>query len=175
MAHKFVRMTGDQDNPAESIQVEELDGDSQFRVTIGERSYDVVSYENEGRIVLIRDHKSSDLPVERRGDDLLVRLPRGNVRHQIMDERTYKLQRALGGGPGALKPELLSPMAGKIVQIEVEVGQEVEEGQTLLIVEAMKMENEIRAVAATKIKAIRVAPNDTVDPGQILIEFDLEG
>lgn len=174
MPHKFVRLTGDKDSPAESVLVEELDGDSSFRVTIGDESYELTAYENEGRIVLMRDNQVSDIPVEDRMDGTLARLRNGKVLHEIMDERTYKLQLALGGGPGVLKPELVSPMAGKIVQIEVAVGDEVEEGQTLIIVEAMKMENEIRAVAAAKIKSINVAPNDTVDPGQVLLEFDFE-
>lgn len=174
MAHKYVRLTGDSDNPAVSVQVEELEGEAQFRVTIGDESYDLTAYENEGRVVLLRDQKSIDLPVEKRGDEIRVVLPNGKANHEIMDERTYKLQVALGAGPGALKPELVSPMAGKIVQVEVEEGDEVEEGQTLLIIEAMKMENEIRAEAATTIKKINVSANDTVDPGDVLIEFDVD-
>lgn len=174
MAHKFVRLTGNKDDPAESVLVEELDEDLGYRVTIGDEAHELTAYENEGRIVLIRDGQVSDVPVEDRMDGTLVRLRNGKVLHEIMDERTYKLEMALGGGPGVLKPELVSPMAGKIVQIEVSVGDQVEEGQTLIIVEAMKMENEIRAVAAARIKSIKVAPNDTVDPGQVLLEFEFD-
>jgi biotin carboxyl carrier protein len=54
----------------------------------------------------------------------------------------------------------------------VAVGDEVEKDQGLLVIEAMKMENEIRAPAAGKVKEIRVAPGQAVESGELLIELE---
>lgn len=174
MSQKYVRITGDKENPASHIEVEELEGTDRFRVTIDGKAHEVQAFATQGRVTLIREGQILDLSVEERGDNTLVRLPQGRAKHEILDERIYELQVAMGAGPGSVKPELVSPMAGKIVLVPVEVGQEVAAGETLIIVEAMKMENEIRAEADTVIKAINVKAGDLVEPGAVLIEFDIE-
>lgn len=173
MSHAYVRLTGDKENPAVPVLVEELEGTDRFRVTIGDDVYELDAFATDGRITMIRDGRSLDVAVEERGEDVLVSLPKGRARHQIMDERIYKLQVALGGGPGSIKPELVSPMAGKVVLVKAEVGQTVQPGETLLIIEAMKMENEIRAEAEATIKAIHVGAGDVIDPGAVLLEFEV--
>lgn len=174
MSQKYVRLTGDKDNPASHIEVEELEGNNRYRVTIDGEAHELEAFPTVGRVTLLRDGRSLDLSVEERGATTYVRLPQGRAKHEILDHRIYELEVAMGGGPGAAKPELTSPMAGKVVMVSVEVGQEVAAGDTLLIVEAMKMENEIRAEADTVIKAINVKADDLVESGQVLIEFDIE-
>jgi biotin carboxyl carrier protein len=65
-----------------------------------------------------------------------------------------------------------APMPGLIMDILVEVGQEIEEGTPLLVLSAMKMENQILAQGAGAIKSIEVAIGDTVDKGQLIIEME---
>ena len=65
--------------------------------------------------------------------------------------------------------EVNAPMPGKILQIKVKEGDSAKEGDTLLILEAMKMENEIIANASGSIKKINVAVNDMVDTGDVLL------
>ena len=65
--------------------------------------------------------------------------------------------------------EVVAPMPGKVLQLKVSEGDSVKEGDTLLILEAMKMENEIIANASGSIKKINVAANDMVDTGDILM------
>ena len=60
-------------------------------------------------------------------------------------------------------------MPGKILQLKVSEGDIVKDGDTLLILEAMKMENEIVANASGNIKKINVAANDMVDTGDVLM------
>lgn len=78
--------------------------------------------------------------------------------------------------PEKEKPDLskliISPMPGLVVSVDVEVGQEVEEGQAVCIVEAMKMQNIIRAEASSAVKAINVEAGDSVAADQIMIEFE---
>jgi biotin carboxyl carrier protein len=65
--------------------------------------------------------------------------------------------------------EVTAPMPGKILQLKVKEGDSVSDGDTLLILEAMKMENEIFASTSGKIKKINVSANDMVDTGDVLL------
>ena len=65
--------------------------------------------------------------------------------------------------------EVVAPMPGKVLQLKVSEGDSVKEGDTLLILEAMKMENEIIANASGSIKKIIAAVNDMVDTGDVLM------
>jgi biotin carboxyl carrier protein len=65
--------------------------------------------------------------------------------------------------------EVVAPMPGKILQLKVSEGDIVKDGDTLLILEAMKMENEIIANASGNIKQINIAANDMVDTGDVLM------
>jgi len=65
--------------------------------------------------------------------------------------------------------EVVAPMPGKVLQLKVSEGDSVKEGDTLLILEAMKMENEIIANTSGSIKKIIAAVNDMVDTGDVLM------
>jgi acetyl-CoA/propionyl-CoA carboxylase biotin carboxyl carrier protein len=80
-----------------------------------------------------------------------------------------KPRRAAGGGGGAAgSGSVTVPMQGTIVKLLVEVGQEVEAGQGVVVLEAMKMENQINAERAGTIKEIKVAAGDTVGGGDVV-------
>ncbi len=68
--------------------------------------------------------------------------------------------------------ELQAPMPGRIVNIAVTVGQALEVGDEILSLEAMKMENVLKAEGVGTVKAIHIATNDVVDKGSVLIEFE---
>jgi biotin carboxyl carrier protein len=76
-----------------------------------------------------------------------------------------------GGGFGG-DAELKSGMPGKIIEIFVKVGDVVKANKPLLIMEAMKMENEMRAARDVKIKEIMVKQGDSVESGALLIKFE---
>ena len=75
-------------------------------------------------------------------------------------------------GKGKVVNEIKAPMPGLILEISVSVGQEVNEGDNLLILEAMKMENSFDSPRAGVIKSIAVEKGQAVDKGQLLIEFE---
>jgi biotin carboxyl carrier protein len=68
--------------------------------------------------------------------------------------------------------ELQAPMPGRIVNIAVTVGQVLEVGDEILSLEAMKMENVLKAEGIGTVKAIHISTNDVVDKGSVLIEFE---
>ncbi len=75
---------------------------------------------------------------------------------------------ASGGGGAAASGSIEAPMQGTIVKVLVEVGQHVEAGTGILVLEAMKMENQINAETAGTVKELKVAAGDTVGGGDIL-------
>ena len=77
-----------------------------------------------------------------------------------------------GGGPGGGSGKVSVPMQGTIVKILVEVGQRVEAGQGVVVLEAMKMENQIEADKSGTVKSINVKPGDTVGAGDIVVEIE---
>jgi biotin carboxyl carrier protein len=69
-------------------------------------------------------------------------------------------------------PTVVAPMPGLIVRIDVVVGDEVKPGQPLVVMEAMKMENELRATAGGHVACVLVSPGQAVDKGAPLVTFD---
>ena len=96
-------------------------------------------------------------------------------RHEVeaLDERMRAIRELAGATAGPAGPApLIAPMPGMIVRVNVEVGARVHPGQGLVVMEAMKMENELRAQAAGKVKNIFVAPGKAVEKGTVLIELE---
>lgn len=68
--------------------------------------------------------------------------------------------------------ELKAPMPGLVLKIEVKVGQSVKEGEALVVLEAMKMENVLKSPADVVVKSIAVTEGNAVEKNQVLIEFE---
>ena len=79
---------------------------------------------------------------------------------------------ASGGGAGGGSGQIAVPMQGTIVKVLVEVGQAVEAGQSVVVLEAMKMENQIEADKNGTVKAINVKPGDTVGAGDVVVVIE---
>ena len=94
---------------------------------------------------------------------------------EVVDERTRAIRAmtAHSSGPKGPKP-VKAPMPGMVVRIEVEPGQQVAAGQGVVIIEAMKMENELKADAAGVVSKILVTPGTAVEKGAVLVEFAAE-
>jgi biotin carboxyl carrier protein len=77
----------------------------------------------------------------------------------------------LSGANSGKVNNVKAPMPGLIIELRVAEGQSVQAGETLLILEAMKMENIIKAPADSVVKAVSIRKGDSVEKNQILIEF----
>ena len=77
-----------------------------------------------------------------------------------------------GGGAGGGSGQIAVPMQGTIVKVLVEVGQAVEAGQSVVVLEAMKMENQIEADKTGTVKAVNVKPGDTVGSGDVVVVIE---
>jgi len=103
-------------------------------------------------------------------------LDRGEpVEVEVLDERTRHIRSLVGAGKsqagsGAIK----APMPGLVVKVLVEPGAAVSAGQGLVVLEAMKMENEIKAAAAGVVEAVSVRPGQAVEKGAVLLVLRAE-
>lgn len=68
--------------------------------------------------------------------------------------------------------DIKSPMVGKIFKIEVEVGQDVSEGDVVVVLESMKMEMPVESEDDGKVKEIKVKVDDTVQEGDVLVVLE---
>jgi biotin carboxyl carrier protein len=92
---------------------------------------------------------------------------------QALDERTRAIQDLSAAAAGPVGPQpVKAPMPGLMVRIDVNVGDQVIAGQGVAAMEAMKMENELRAPAAGRVKAVHVKVGQAVEKGALLVEFE---
>lgn len=93
----------------------------------------------------------------------------GNRRYGFAVDDPRSLQGRRGAGGGAEGPRSVkAPMPGRVVRTLVMVGDEVAEGQGVVVIEAMKMQNELRSPKAGRVARVAVAAGDTVGSGDVL-------
>jgi pyruvate carboxylase len=123
---------------------------------------------------LLADHRSYSLianPGDRRG---LWSVMLGAKRYEaeVLDERTRAIREMTGGAAAATERVVAAPMPGLVVKVEVEVGQQVKAGQGLVVIEAMKMENELKSPGDGVVARVEVEPGQTVNKGATLIVLE---
>jgi biotin carboxyl carrier protein len=92
---------------------------------------------------------------------------------EALDERTRAIRELSGASTRPAGPaHLVAPMPGLIVRIQVQEGDQVRAGQGLVVMEAMKMENELRAAVAGVVRRIVVKPGSAVEKGATLLEME---
>ena len=156
-------------------QTYEIVIDGQGRITVDGEDLSV-DMQQSGRLdlySLLVNNKSHQIVVEPSPDgrnvyEVLVAGTRHEV--QVQDERSRRLalvNRDLGAPAGELA--IKAPIPGLIVKVLVSSGQSVEQSETLAILEAMKMENELRAPRAGTVNDVRVKAGAHVSLGQVLL------
>ena len=141
-------------------------------IRIGERLHEVDFESVSGQPVfsLILDGKSYESFVYQNDEDWEVLLRGRQYQVKVEDEREKRLKTAAGGG-GTSGGEfhLKAPMPGLVVAVTVNEGQEVKKGQVLLILESMKMQNELKSPRDGVVGRIRVNPGESVEQKQTLL------
>lgn len=120
---------------------------------------------------LIVDNSSYEVHVEERNGSYRVLLLGDLYTVEVEDQRTRRIARARARRRPSEDEEIAvrSPIPGLIFDIPVEEGQKVQAGDILAIVEAMKMENELRAPRDGVVQRTHAAPGDSVAKGQVLV------
>jgi biotin carboxyl carrier protein len=140
-----------------------------FRLVIDGESHEVDARPTDlGLSMVSEDGASIDVAVtERGGGEWLVQLPRVAV-SAVVDGRRFRREGAdVEGGSGIQR--VTAPMPGRIVRVLVSAGDEVAIRQGLVVVEAMKMENELTASSAGTVREVAVSEGDSVEAGRLLV------
>ena len=118
--------------------------------------------------------RSFDLDVVRDGDELIVTSRGGASRVTLVDAARHaqRIRAARQSQDGIGPAEIKAMMPGRIVNVLVKVGDDVAQHQGLVVVEAMKMENELKSPKAGKIVEVKVTPGQTVEKGELLIRIE---
>jgi pyruvate carboxylase subunit B len=133
------------------VDLQSIDGGFHYSLLVGAASHEVF--------------------VERCEDVCFVTLRGQRFRVQVEDERALRAATRRPATAEAGEAEVVSPMPGMVVAVLVEAGQEVRTGEGLLILEAMKMENEIRAPRTGVVETVHVTPGQRVGQDDQLVRI----
>jgi biotin carboxyl carrier protein len=123
------------------------------RLRVGERVYELILAQSADRAALALEGVSLDVGVE--------------------DERAARLAQFSSRASRAAGREVIAaPMPGLVVRVNAEPGQAVAAGESLVVLQAMKMENELASPRDGSVKAVVVEPGQAVEVGQVLVELD---
>jgi biotin carboxyl carrier protein len=151
------------------VEIEET-GKSVYRVSVDGHEF-VVDGKKTGRTnySLIVDNRSFEIEVDNTGDEYRVLVDGRSYHIHLVDERRVRVGGNQAGAQMQGRQNVSVPMPGKVIAILVAEGDQVEKGQGLIIVEAMKMENEVHSPIAGEVKEIKVKTGETVEGGAVLL------
>jgi biotin carboxyl carrier protein len=159
--------------PLESTKTYEIEIDDAGLVHVHGRAYRVDMCQVGEQMVysLLLDEQSYEVHVESRSrQDFHVIVSGEGYEAQVQDELSYRLAKASSGLSGAgAEAAIKAPIPGLVVKVNVKEGDVVEPGQPIVILEAMKMENELRAPRAGTVAIIHAQPGDSVNQGETLV------
>ena len=139
-------------------------------------SADISTLPGSDRQHLRLDGRSLALFARRADDEWLIELEGRLFKVRVEDERTRHIRElASHAMPVDTTRVLRAPMPGLIVRVDARVGQKVEEGDSLVVMEAMKMENELRADVAGTVVSVEVEPGQAVERDVVLLRLESGG
>ena len=158
------------------------DGASRYRATLEEKEgrVSIAAFSKDGlemsppNVIVSADEKVGRLIVEIDGSRRLAHAAKSGDNWWVhIDGRTHAVQFHEQGssGPAASEGSLTAPMPGTIMEMNVKQGQRVREGQTLMVLEAMKMEHRIQSPKAGEITKLNYNQGDRVEMGSVLVEI----
>ncbi|HZD10254.1 MAG TPA: biotin/lipoyl-containing protein [Candidatus Binatia bacterium] len=153
----------------------EIDQENEIKVNGERRGIDFQELAEGGTLSLLIDNRSLEAIVEERDDAWEVLLHGELYTVQVQDERAYRLAQARGQLSDAAGAVVIrSPMPGLILDVLVEEGARIAKGQTVVILESMKMENELRAARDGTVTRVHVQKGDSVEKNQELVAIGEE-
>jgi biotin carboxyl carrier protein len=141
-----------------------------YRVALGDQMWDVdARLTAPGIASLIIDGVSHVADIEDRAGDCVVDIGGETYSVQVEEHTRYIIRTRGGAAGGAGSQTVKAPLPGKITHVSVQAGDAVTAGQSLLVIEAMKMENELKASGAGTVREVRVTAGQAVNAGDVLV------
>ena len=166
----FATITGEK-NP-KSIDVAPLPG-GRYAVTLDGTRHELdVIHPEPGVVSLFIDGESYAIDIEDAADNVFVLVRDEIFNIDVADERKLRMRQANRAATAEGKQLIKAPMPGKVVKILVKIGDEVQQGSGLVVVEAMKMENELKSPKAGKVTELLVKEGQAVEGGAPLVTVE---
>ena len=157
------------DGMEHELEIEELADAGSFEVNLGGKKISAdLRQAGSASFSIIVGKRAFDLDVIRQGDEFVVTSRAGVTRLTLEDARR-RLMQSRGSREASGKVQMRAMMPGRVLSVAVKVGDEVQAQQGVLVIEAMKMENELKSPKAGKVVEVKVAPGQTVEKGELLI------
>jgi biotin carboxyl carrier protein len=153
----------------QELEIEALPTAGAFQVRLGEHEFEAdLRQVGPSSFSIIVGTRAFDFDVVREGEEMVVS-SRGGVTRLTLEDAARRLMRS------ARKPrqvsgrvEMRAMMPGRVVSVLVQAGDQVEENQGVVVVEAMKMENELKSPKPGKVIEVKVVAGQTVEKGELL-------
>jgi biotin carboxyl carrier protein len=151
-------------------EVEITGADGRYRIRIGGQVWEVDARRTpEGVYSLLVDGASYVAHVSEQAGAAHVQVLDEAYVVQVEEYERHRIRTHGGAGPAAGGQTLAAPMPGRVSHVAVRPGDRVKAGDPLLVIEAMKMENEFRAGMDGQVAEVRVAPGQAVNAGEVLV------
>ncbi len=149
----------------ETIQVS-MEGPGIYEVRVGGQVHRVDAFRHDyGTVSMILDTQSFSVTLDAGKAELKVHLRDSVYPMEVLDERRLRMRRASGRFTVEGRQTVTAPMPGKVVKVLARSGDLVKAGQALLVVEAMKMENELKSPKDGKVVEMAVVEGQSVEGG----------
>ncbi len=155
-----------------TVSVDGPGPDGRFRISVDgvEQLVDATAL-RPGSWSLIIAGRSYQVDLDRRRGGIAASVGAGEVVLRVEDALHRRLASAAGGRASARGESIRAPIAGKVVKVLVAVGDQVAPGSAVIVLEAMKMENELAAERGGTVSVIHKAAGQAVDTGDLLVEI----
>lgn len=155
-----------------TYRVELVRTGEQWKCLLNGREFPLdVAAAQDGTLSLLAEGRSYEVRQESVGVETSIVVGHDRFSVQVRDPRSLRSRgRAAGAEQGVKK--ITAPMPGKVVRLLAGVGARVEAGQSVIVIEAMKMQNELKAPKTGMLKKISVAEGAAVEAGQALAEVE---
>ncbi len=153
----------------------EIDHENQIVVNGEQHVIDFRQLQDAGLASLLINNRSLEAVMEEKDDGIWDVLILGQLYSvKVQDERTYRLAMARGTAVAGGEGDVHAPMPGIIIAVPVKVGDHVKQGDKVVILESMKMENELRAPRDGIVAQVHAQPGASVEKDAVLVVIETE-
>jgi biotin carboxyl carrier protein len=154
------------------LAIDELPNAGSFEINLsGKKITADLRQAGSASFSVIINNRSFDLDVIRQGDEFVI-ASRAGVTHLTLEDSRRRLMQSRGDREVSGKVQMRAMMPGRVLSVAVKVGDQVAAQQGVMVVEAMKMENELKSPKAGKVVEVKVTAGQTVEKGELLIVIE---